>query len=392
MLLLLGCHAGDAAGGATIVRDSAGVSIATIGVRPDDVPEWELGARPELVISGAGSAASPYFAHVVGAAWLHDGRVLVLDDQAHQVQVFDSAGLYLRSLGREGDGPGEFQSLSAVSVTRDDSIFVYDRALDRLSVFDPDEGFVRSVSFNVGDDARPPLDVWAVGSDRLVAYGVRPRLDELSGPYPRRADWDALLTLYDGQGGRVSGPLEFPGPYSADVEGGDVALPFANYPVVAARDGRIVFGSGQAYHLTVFDSELRTTAEIHWPGGSEPVTSEEVPAVRDAIRSQYRPLSIEIATMLEKAMLSPDLLPERRPALGGVIIDPAGRIWVSRFEPSLLGPNDEWHVLAGDGRPIGRLRLRPGSELVAIQGDRVMLVTRDALDVQHVAIYRIVSP
>ena len=39
----------------------------------------------------------------------NDGRLYVADIQARQVSVFSSAGEFLRTLGREGEGPGEFR-------------------------------------------------------------------------------------------------------------------------------------------------------------------------------------------------------------------------------------------------------------------------------------------
>lgn len=38
------------------------------------------------------------------------GELFVLDSQLHEIQVFDREGEWLRSIGREGEGPGEFRN------------------------------------------------------------------------------------------------------------------------------------------------------------------------------------------------------------------------------------------------------------------------------------------
>ncbi len=43
-----------------------------------------------------------------------DGNIYVIDTRSYRVQVFDSHGKYRITLGREGQGPGEFQIPSGV--------------------------------------------------------------------------------------------------------------------------------------------------------------------------------------------------------------------------------------------------------------------------------------
>lgn len=63
-------------------------------------------------------------------------RFAVLDQIQGNVKVFDPGGSWLRSVGRPGDGPGEFRLVSDVVVTQDDMLIVLDVAHRRLSRFD----------------------------------------------------------------------------------------------------------------------------------------------------------------------------------------------------------------------------------------------------------------
>lgn len=66
------------------------------------------------------------------------GRYFVTWSNASSVLVFAPEGRYLRTLGREGDGPGEFRRAFGIVLGRGDSLHVFDNGTNRLTVFDPE--------------------------------------------------------------------------------------------------------------------------------------------------------------------------------------------------------------------------------------------------------------
>lgn len=107
---------------------------------------------------------------VMGAAFDGRGRIFVADDQNHRVSVFGPDGKLVRHLGRQGGGPGEFQSPWLVAVAPGDSVFVWDVAQARVSVFGPDLAFRRS--FGVAPQWVVNGIEFLPGGDLLVAaYG-----------------------------------------------------------------------------------------------------------------------------------------------------------------------------------------------------------------------------
>jgi hypothetical protein len=117
------------------------------------------GAQQEGVVRPRGPAARLVMTEVLrlGSAFGDDafgramdvelgptGRIYVADDLSWNVLVFDRSGRLLRRVGRRGQGPGEFERPWYLAVDRYDSLFVWDGALARISVFGPDFRFARS--------------------------------------------------------------------------------------------------------------------------------------------------------------------------------------------------------------------------------------------------------
>lgn len=61
--------------------------------------QWRAGGEDDAV----------FFGLIQSAAIGEDGNLYVLDGQLSEVHVYDPDGDYLRTIGREGDGPGEFR-------------------------------------------------------------------------------------------------------------------------------------------------------------------------------------------------------------------------------------------------------------------------------------------
>lgn len=79
------------------------------------------------------------------------GRIYVVDRRNHRVQVFDAEGEFLRSFGRQGQGPGEFSSPTWIATTGS-LLTIVDRS--RLSVWNVDGTHERDVP-TPGDSLRP---------------------------------------------------------------------------------------------------------------------------------------------------------------------------------------------------------------------------------------------
>lgn len=106
------------------------------------------------------------------------GNLVVLDVLDSRVVVIGTDGQLVRSVGRKGEGPGEFRHISALAVWRDGRLAVPDQDHAAIQVFSPEGELERFVRI---DEAEKPLssslgheEIRADQSgERLVAQGVR---------------------------------------------------------------------------------------------------------------------------------------------------------------------------------------------------------------------------
>jgi len=73
------------------------------------------------------------------------GHLLVAAATRDRVIVYDEAGNYIRSVGRVGDGPGEYSRITSVIVGPGDSVFIHDAMAGRVTVLGPDLEYARAI-------------------------------------------------------------------------------------------------------------------------------------------------------------------------------------------------------------------------------------------------------
>jgi hypothetical protein len=74
------------------------------------------------------------------------GNFYVSDIDNHRIQKYDSKGNYLLTIGRKGQGPGEFEDLSKPQFDKENNLYIYDIGNKRISFFDRDGKFLRQIN------------------------------------------------------------------------------------------------------------------------------------------------------------------------------------------------------------------------------------------------------
>ena len=81
-----------------------------------------------------------------------DGTLFVLDSQLANVKVFSDAGEYLRTIGREGDGPGEVRAPGDLVFMPDGSLGLVSKLNWKITKIDKETGDARGEVRTLGDD------------------------------------------------------------------------------------------------------------------------------------------------------------------------------------------------------------------------------------------------
>ena len=66
------------------------------------------------------------------------GNLYILDSGNNRIQKLDSEGKFIKTIGRKGQGPGEFQAAYSMDIDPEDNLFVFDVRSRRIEVLSPD--------------------------------------------------------------------------------------------------------------------------------------------------------------------------------------------------------------------------------------------------------------
>lgn len=102
----------------------------------------------ELTIAGEEGKEGQMFMNIVSIDVSEDGTIYVLDGKAANIKVFDSSGKFLKTIGRRGQGPGEFGRPESFSITPRDEIAVNDPGRRSIQFLDKDGNFLRQIPVN----------------------------------------------------------------------------------------------------------------------------------------------------------------------------------------------------------------------------------------------------
>jgi hypothetical protein len=379
----------------TIVRDSAGIVIVE-NVSPDDSASnaWWRIEGPLLSIGGI-DAEEPYALYgLTDGLRLDDGRIVVSSSGSDDIRYFDANGDHLRTSGRTGDGPGEFQEPNLLIRGPADSLFVADARTRRISVHDPGGGFVRL--YDVGETASVSRILGRFGDGSLLAapFDVANDLLESVSDEIRRPPLPLVRVV---TGTAVPDTLgQFPGGeavVSMQTSGGQIVAisvmkpAFGKSPTFAARGSEFYVGGQDGDEILVHDTTGALVRIIRTGRAPERVTSAHLDAVWER---RLAAVPEERRAQVSAARRDADT-PEGDfvPAYGEIDTDTGGNLWVADFDDP-TDPPGRWTVYDPEGRVLARIVLPETFDLYDAGDDWVLGRERDDLEVEYVRLYRIV--
>ena len=85
-----------------------------------------LELQEDLSIGDAEGREDYMFSEIVSVAVDEEERIYVLDSKEVHIKVFDKNGIYLKTIGQRGQGPGEFGIPTSIQISQDGNIIVHD--------------------------------------------------------------------------------------------------------------------------------------------------------------------------------------------------------------------------------------------------------------------------
>ncbi len=287
------------------------------------------------------------------------GRIFVGERQDPQIYAFTSGGEFMRSIGEEGAGPGEFSRLSGVRIGPGDSLYAFDSRAKRISAFHPASlDLVYSMIVAEDKDSRPPRDLIGVHEEGfLVTY------EDL--PWPD-TDFETERFMFLRTVTRNGQPAEkhmaqVPSSKFMMVQTGDrfigVAMPYSPHPVIhVAPDGHVYSGSTESIAVSVRAISGEERGFIRH-------TTEPIPITGSELNEWMEILSEDAAELLRKSDLR-----ETKPACSTFVADDQGRIWVRRTSEDFEATNTQWLVLDARSRVAGEVALPSSVTLELVVG------------------------
>jgi hypothetical protein len=349
-------------------------------------PAWTLSDVPDFSVSE--SADFPAFQlHMVRYGLiLDDASVVVANIGSGNLVYLDPTGRALRVVGGEGEGPGEFASITGL-FSAEDGVGVWDQRSSRVSLFSA-RGDARGELTIADRDAVP---VGLLPGEGVVTRTNTPRVTPVAGE-PR------LYTVWteSRQATRtVTGPVEpgeihlrytFPNQIGGMVSA-DTQLDAGCVPrMIEVSVGSSLYIAEPGAGVVSAVDASGAVADVYRSEARQPITEE----MRERLRTMFAVLRRPPpADSVESVFRQMGEVGDPLPAWEGAVPDPSGRLWLERsrcFEPP--GPTT-YDVIDTAGVRMGTVTLPPEWTLLAARGDRVLVVRRDELDVEHVELYRI---
>jgi len=408
VLVIGGC--GETPRPPSAVTDSLGVAI--VRNEPASVaaaPVWTLSEKPVTEIGGGADPAVP-LTRVTAVAPLGEGQVAIGAEAPAQVLVLNQDGSLLGTLGRQGDGPGEFWGVGSVVPLSGDSVAVWDPDRRRISVFDFGGGFHREMDLSeiAPPSARAaPSTEWVSGfthllafdSESFVLYGegmISPQPD----PGVIRPELSALRISVTGE--QLSNFGLFPGmTISVGGPAGPLPIPFGARLYATTTGQHFVAGTAQASEFRVYDRGGALVRIVRWPETDRTITGPFLARWREMVDSQP-----QIQGLLESVPRA-----DRFPAYEGLVSTDRGEVLVGSYpgplgiwpmrradhgpealDPQIRMPARKWMLFGPDGILRGLIETPRGFEPYSVRDGLVWGVYVDEMDVESVRAYEVIEP
>lgn len=326
-------------------------------------------------VGGESESEDEFFGVVRQAAMDAAGNTYLLDQQLHEVRVFDADGRFVRSFGRQGEGPGELSMPQDLVVLPDGRVGVLHGRPGRLTFFSQEGGEGTDVTLGDGEPFAFSLRAEVAGARPVVQRSITTMGDGTL------TSTQSLVAL-DPQTGEVVHT------YAHVAETMENRAPAGSVMIIARADAIVDWACGSDGRVYVVRSIDRYEIEVHGPDGTHERTIwrayERVAKpkpVLDAERASRRAMAERFGRTFDENEIA-----LHYPDIDALFVRPNGELWVLPSEgrrdedPHTLGVFD---VFDAEGRLTRQVEVRVpfvrGRDEFSFEGTD-LVVFEDSLD------------
>lgn len=345
---------------------------------------------------GLADGPDPYvFGRIEAVDVDRGGRIYVLDGMNLHVRVFSAQGEFLLEMGGPGGGPGEFRAmrLRAMGLMGDSLVAIHNNWTNQLVLFDL-QGEYRSAT------RLPPVvrrgattGLADLGRGQFLLHGKRGYGTRLFA----ESQGQEILLRVNLNDGTIDTLVEYQ-PHDViphALSQGMMELfprPFPSREVwTVGPGGRIAFGNGEAYVITVYDPMWRAVARLTGPTVPRDVTKEDVAAFREQF--PFGSGMDDMPPAMRRAaatVLSEMEYPTEWPAYDQLLYDSEGRLWVR----NPVRPKESfatWDVYDTALQYVAVAEIPSDVQVLKIQNGVVYGKATDQFGVSSVKVYRLIK-
>lgn len=355
---------------------------------PDHVAELAVVAG---VLDGPGALADAF--HVtIGPG----EEILVAQSTANEIAVFGANGDFGHTIGRSGQGPGEFSQLGRIGWLGD-TLWTLDVVGRRVHLWDRSLEYVRTTSLVAQD---PPSGAGAVFPGPPLADGT------FLGIPVMVDDRDDVPVLRLSESGVIEGVLVHASNWGRtfQVELGTepfptatVANPWADFPLwLNSADGQSIVLVQRRVAADATEGAIRIV-RVNLDGDTivdQPLTYRPEPVDQRSADGVIRRMAVGLAesrslptAQVERAIRDALTPPRFSPAVRELVVGRDGTIWLNWG--SAVADSVDWQMLDEAAGHVGRVRLPADFDLHGGEVDRVWGVSRGEFDVPFVHVYEL---
>ncbi len=307
------------------------------------------------------------FMDVNDATMLADGSIVAADPELNRLVVLDTAGRVVRTIGRPGDGPGEFRMVAAVEQCLPDTLFVWDRGHSGVTVLSASGDFVRQF--------RLPEAPFRVSCNRAGTLLLMMRPTEAAAATGSATTLRARTVLMNALGDSI-GTL-------GEIDAGENRLLGPQTRLLAGADVYVI-GTGVEPSFELIDPSSMQRRVITFDLAVRPPTQAMYELVVDRQLEAMGPSPVN-AQLRERMLAMP--MPERLPAYREAFMTPAGVLWALSSFPG--DTTTTLHGMTTDGADAGTLVLPHELEVFEVGTNHLVGRYLDQESVPHLVSYRL---